>query len=182
MRWIGAMVLAAGTASTASTASAQIVWVGASWGTSWEWQAPTSPNKDFLHSSDGAPSAFVAFPIDHSTLFRLQAANLPHVTVINGVGWPGHYRAYTAGIDYLIDDPFGRSLFSAGFGSYTFNLKAQRPPAGYQDTKFGWYVGVGEWFNLMRNLWATAEVRMNRTQHAERPQLFTANIGLAYNW
>ena len=179
MRWIGVALLALG---TASAASAQVAWVGASWGTSWEWQAPSSPDTNFLHSSDGAPAVFVAFPIDDSTLFRVQAADLPHVTMIDGVGWPGHYRAYTAGIDYLMDGSFGRSVVSAGFGSYDFNLKAKQPPAGYEESKLGWYVGVGEWFSVTRWTWVTAEIRMNRTQHPERPQIFTANVGLVVGW
>ena len=179
MRWTCAALLALG---VASAANGQVAWVGASWGASWEWQAPSSPNTNFLHSSDGAPAAFVAFPISNGTLFRLQAADLPHVTVIDGVGWPARYRAYTAGIDYLIDDTFGTSLLSAGVGSYNLDLKARRPPVGVEETKLGWYLGLGEWFSLTRRSRVTAEFAMHRTQHAERPQIFTANLGLAFSW
>jgi hypothetical protein len=178
MRWTCAALLALG---VAGTANGQVAWMGVSWGASWEWQAPTSPDKNFQHSSDGAPAAFVAFPINDDTLFRLQAADLPHVTLIDGVAWPARYRAYTAGIDYLMDGTFGVSVLSAGFGSYKLDLKARRPPAGVEETKLGWYVGLGEWFSLTRRTRVTAEVRMNRTQNAERPQIFTANLGLAFS-
>ena len=63
-------------------------WAGVAAGTSWEWQAPTAPDQNFLHSTEGAPSAFVAFPVDEDTLVRLQACDLPHDPVIGGVGWP----------------------------------------------------------------------------------------------
>ena len=179
MRWTCAALLALG---VASAASGQVAWFGASWGASWEWQPAAAPNTNFYHSSDGAPSAFVALPLSDDTLFRLKAADLPHVEVINGVSWPGRYRAYTAGIDYLIDGTFGRSVLSAGLGSYQLDLQAKNPPAGYSDSKFGWYVGAGEWFTLTRRTRLTAEITMNETQHADRPMIFTANVGLAFGW
>ena len=179
MRWTCAALLALG---VASAANGQVAWVGASWGASWEWQAPSAPNQDFLHSPDGAPAAFVAFPITNDTLFRLQAADLPHVTVIDGVGWPARYRAYTAGIDYLMDGRLGTSVLSAGVGSYKLDLKARRPPAGVEETNVGWYVGVGEWFPVTRRTRVTAEIAMHHAQGAERSQILTANLGLAFGW
>ncbi len=179
MRWTWAALLALG---MASAASGQVAWAGASWGTSWEWQAPSAPDRNFLHSSDGAPSAFVAFPVDSETLFRLGAADLPHVSMINGLGWPGRFRAYTAGIDYFTNDHFGQAVLSAGIGTYRRDLKAGSPPAGVEDTKFGWYVGVGEWFSLTRRWRVTTEITMHRTLHDEKPQIFTANAGLAFSW
>ena len=177
MRWTCAALLALG---TASAASGQVAWVGASWGASWEWQARSAPNTNFLHSSDGAPAAFLALLLTDDTLFRVKAAELPHIKVINGVSWPGRYRAYTAGIDYLMSGTFGQSFLSAGLGSYQLELKAKNPPAGLNDSKLGWYVGVGEWFPLTRRTRVTAEIVMNRTQHDERPTIFTANVGLAF--
>jgi hypothetical protein len=166
----------------ASAASGQVAWFGASWGASWEWQASSAPGTNFLHSPDGAPSAFIALPLNDDTLFRLKAADLPHIKVIDGVGWPGRYRAYTGGIDYLMNGTFGQAVVSAGLGSYRFDLKAKNPPAGSNDSKFGWYVGVGEWFTLTRRSRVTAEIAMNRTEHDEKPMIFTANVGLAFGW
>ena len=177
MRWTCAALLALG---TASAASGQVAWVGASWGGSWEWQAPSAPNTNFLHSSDGAPAVFLALPLDSNTLFRLKAAELPHIEVIDGVNWPGRYRAYTAGIDYLMDGTFGQSLVSAGLGSYRLELKGKNPPAAFNDSKLGWYVGVGEWFPVTRRARVTAEIAMNRTQHSDRPTILTANVGVAF--
>lgn len=179
MRWTCAALLALG---TASAASGQVAWLGASWGGSWEWQAPSAPSTNFLHSSDGAPAVFLALPLSHDTLFRLKAAELPHIRVIDGVDWPGRYRAYTAGIDYLMPGTFGQASVSAGLGSYRLELKAKNAPAGFNDSKLGWYVGVGEWFTLTRRTRVTAEITMNRTQHDDRPTIFTANMGLAFGW
>ncbi len=177
MRWTCAALLAIG---TATAASGQVAWVGASWGASWEWQASSAPDTNFLHSSDGAPAVFVALPLDDDTFFRVKAAELPHIRVIDGVNWPGRFRGYTAGIDYLMTGTFGQSVFSAGLGSYRFEFKAKNSPAGYNDSKLGWYVGVGEWFPLSRRTRLTAEIAMNRTQHDEKPTIFTANVGLAF--
>ncbi|MGD1147376.1 MAG: hypothetical protein ABR961_05465 [Thermoanaerobaculaceae bacterium] len=179
MRWTCAVLLALG---VASAASGQVVWVGVSWGASWEWQSASAPGTNFLHSSDGAPSAFVAFPISDDTLFRLKAADLPHIEVINGEGWPGRYHAYTAGIDYLMGGTFGQTVLSAGIGSYRLDLQAKNPPAGYNDSKLGGYAGVGEWFPLTRRTRLTAEIAVNSTQHADKPIIFTANVGLAFGW
>ncbi|MBZ5587638.1 MAG: hypothetical protein LAO05_03675 [Acidobacteriia bacterium] len=179
MRWTCAALLALG---VASAASGQVAWLGASWGTSWEWQAPSAPGTNFLHSSDAAPSVFVAFPMRESTLFRLKAAELPYTEVINGVGWPGRLRAYTAGIDYLMPGTFGQAILSAGLGSYQLDLKAKNPPAAYEESKFGWYFSVSEWFTVTRRSRATVELVMNRTEHAQKPMIFTANVGLAFGW
>ena len=176
MRWMCAALCALG---TASAANAQTAWVGASWGTSWEWKAASAPGTNFLHSSDGAPAAFFALRLDEDILFRLKAAEIPHAKMIDGVAWGGRYRAYTAGVDYIMNGTFGDAVVSGGLGSYQFEFKARNYPQGTNDSKFGWYVGVGEWFALTKRSRVTAEITMNRTQHAERPTLYTANVGLA---
>jgi len=166
----------------ASAASAQVAWVGLAAGTSWEWQAPTAPDQNFLHSSEGAPTAFLAFPLDEDTVLRLQACDLPHVPVIDGEGWPGHLRGYTIGTDYFFTDPIGQSVISAGVGSYALDLKAQHPPAGVEGAKFGWYVGVGQWFRLSRRTRVTTELTMHHTSHRDSPTIvaFTAGLALAF--
>jgi hypothetical protein len=68
---------------------------------------------------------------------------------------------------------------SAGLGSYKLNLKGKNPPPGSDDSKLGWYLGVGEWFNVARRWKVTTELAVNRTQHSEKPAIYTANVGLA---
>jgi len=179
MRWTCAAVLALG---VASAASGQVAWWGASWGAAWEWHAASAPDRSFLHSSDGAPAAFLALPLNDDTLFRLKAAEIPHVKVVIGSKYPGRYLAYTAGIDYLMNGTFGQAVFSAGVGSYKFSVTGRRKLPGFEDTKLGWYLGVGEWFTLTRRTRITAEIAMNRTQHDDRPTIVTANAGIAFGW
>ncbi len=69
-----------------------------------------------------------------------------------------------------------------GSGSYKLDLKAKNPPAGVEETKLGWYLGLGEWFGLTPRTRVTVEIAMHRTQHLERPQIVTANLGLAWRW
>jgi hypothetical protein len=177
MRWMCASLLAL---ASASAASGQILWAGVAAGTSWTWQAPTAPDQNFLRGSGGAPAAFLAFPLEKDTLVRLQAADLPYEPVFDGVGWPGRLRAYTVGIDYMFDGIFGQALVSAGLGSYSLKLQAQQPPAGIEQTKFGWYFGVGEWFQISRRFRVTAEVKMHRSSQSDRPIVVAATAGLAF--
>ena len=141
MRWMCATLLAL---AGASTASGQVLWAGLAAGTSWTWQAPTAPDQNFLHSSNGAPSAFLAFPLDEDTLVRLQF------------------------------------LISGGLGSYGLELQAQHPPAAVEERKFGWYLGVGEWFQLTQRWRVTAEVKMHRSQNLGNPIVVAATAGLAF--
>lgn len=179
MRWMVAALL---TLTLASAASGQVLWAGLAAGTSWEWQAPTAPDQNFLHSTEGAPSAFVAFPLDDDTLLRLQACDLPHEIVINGLGWPGHLRGYTVGVDYMFSNQLGRSVVSAGFGAYHLSLKSKHPPAGVEQSKFGWYAGVGQWFRLSRRSRVTADLTMHRTSHADTPIIVAVTAGLALSF
>ena len=176
MRWMCAALVAV---ASAGVASGQVLWAGISAGTSWTWQGPTAPNTDFLHSSDMAPSAFVAFPINDDTLLRLRAADLPYVPVFDGVAWPGKLRAYNVGVDYIFADVFGQSVLSVGLGSYSLQLKAKTPPPGAEQTRFGWYFGVGEWFQLTRRSRVTLELTMNRAEFVDHPVVLAANLGLA---
>jgi hypothetical protein len=167
--------------ASASTAGGQVLWAGLAAGTSWTWEAPTAPDQNFLHSSEGAPSAFVAFPFyEGDSLVRLQVADLPFEPAIDGVGWPGRLRAYTVGVDYFFRGVFGQFLVSGGLGSYELNLQAQNPPDGVEQWAFGWYLGVGEWFQLSRRWRLTAEVKMHSTQNYGDPTVVTATAGLAF--
>jgi hypothetical protein len=179
MRWTLAALLVL---ACAGAASGQVLWVGAAAGTSWEWQAPTAPNQNFLHSTEGAPSAFIAFPIDDDTLLRLQVSDLPHKALIGGAGWPGRVRGYTVGIDYFFPNTLGSSLFSGGIGAYRLSLQAKQPPAGVEESKFGWYVGVGQWFTLTRRSRVTAELTMHHTSHPDTPTFVALTAGLALSF
>jgi len=179
MRWMCAAVLAVG---VASSASAQLAWLGASWGGSWEWQAPSAPNQNFLHSSDGVPALFVALPLRDDTLFRIRATDLPHTAVVNGVAWPGTYRAYTVGIDYFLGGSFGRSVFSAGLGSFNYRLEAKEPPPDVEGSKLGWYFGLGEWIPMTRRVQLTLDLAANHTEHSDHPTILTASVGLVYGF
>ena len=177
MRWIGSVALLS--LAAAAPASAQILWVGVADGTSWEWQAATTPGQNFVHNDQQAPSVFVAVPVSDDTLFRLRAADVPHDVAIGGAAWPGKLRAYTAGIDYFLTGVFGEATLSAGLGSYRQSLQAKHPPAGYDDTKIGWYVGVGEWFTLTRRTRVTCDVTMHRAAFQGGTTVFVAGVGLA---
>ena len=179
MRWrLAALLIVVG----ASAANGQVLWAGLAAGTSWEWQAPTAPDQNFLHSTDGAPAAFVAFPIENDTLLRLQVCDLPHEVAINGLGWPGRLRSYTVGVDYLFPAALGQTLFSAGLGAYRLDLKSKHPPAGVEESRFGWYVGVGEWFTVTRRTRVTAELTMHRASFREPPIIVAATVGLAVSF
>jgi hypothetical protein len=177
MRWMCATLLAL---ASASTAGGQVLWAGLAAGTSWTWEAPTAPDQNFLHSSDGAPSAFVAFPFYDDSLVRLQVADLPFEPVIDGVGWPGKLRAYTVGVDYFFRGVFGEFVISGGLGSYDLRLKAKQPPADVEGQEFGWYLGVGEWFQLSKRWRVTAEVKMHRAENLGKPIVVAATAGLAF--
>jgi hypothetical protein len=177
MRWIGTIALLA--LAAAAPVHGQVLWLGAADGTSWEYQAQTAPGQDFSHNNQQAASVFVAFPIESDTLIRLGAANVPHNVLIDGHAWGGHLRAYTIGADYLIRSVYGQSVLSAGLGSYGQELQARNPPPGFNDTKVGWYLGVGEWFNVLPRMRVTAEIKAHRTHHQGTTTVFVASAGLA---
>ncbi len=179
MRWIGAAVLSLG---VASAANGQLAWVGASWGGSWEWKAPSAPDQNFLHSSDGVPALFVALPLRDDTLFRVSATDLPHTVVVGGAAWPGTFRAYTGGIDYFLGGSFGQSVFSAGIGSYNYRLEAHQTPPDVEGSKLGWYFGLGEWMGITRRTRVTVELAAHHTEHADHPTIVTASVGFVYGF
>jgi hypothetical protein len=176
MRWMCVTLVAL---SGAAAADGQVLWAGLATGTSWTWQAPTAPNQNFLHNSDKAPAAFVAIPVNPDTLVRFQVADLPFTPVYDSVGWPGKLRAYTVGVDYMFRGVLGEFHFTGGLGDYHLDLKAQQPPPGVENWAFGWYLGVGEWFQLSRRWRVTAEATMHRSQNYSQPVVVSATLGLA---
>jgi opacity protein-like surface antigen len=161
----------------ATGAHAQVVWVGAEGGVSWEYKPDTRPGKTWLQGNDNAYSVFAGFPVDDETVVRVAAFAIPHDTLYNGETWQGTFRAYTIGVDYFVEDWFGRAVFSAGLGQYTLHTVAENPPSGLEKGNFGWYVGVGEWFGLGRRSRIIAELAMHRPESRGRPVLVTAMAG-----
>jgi hypothetical protein len=171
----------------AGLADAQIAWLGAGIGTAYEVNPPAWPDKTFYHSSDLVPSVLFALRLDEDTNLRFRFADLPFqvpLATSNGATQRSAARlqAATVGVDYFLDDPMGRLVFSGGIGAYTLNLKAGQSPPGVETTRFGWYVGVGEWFRLTRRTRVTLDVTLDRSDHTGNPTILTGNIGLAYGF
>lgn len=176
MRWLCAATLAL---VAAVAADAQVLWVGAGAGTSWEFNPDARPTRTFTHASTVTPSVFVAFPISYGTLFRLRGIDIPHEVTVTGVRGDSRLRGMTAGVDYFTGGIFGEAVFSAGIGSYKLQPEGSHAPAALGGWEFGWYVGVGEWFPLSARLRATLELSLNRTGHQGEPTIGTATAGLA---
>ncbi len=166
----------------ASVARAQVAWVGAGIGTTWEYQPNSRPDVTFLHSSRQAPMGFLAFPVSSDTLFRLRIQDLPHDVVYGGVAWPGRLRALTAGIDYVLPDGLGQTVVSGGVGSYRLKLQAKQPPPRVEENRFGWYLGVGQWFTLTRRSRVTVELLADHTNHRDSPTILSATGGIAVSF
>lgn len=179
MRWVCAVVAVV---AAVSAAEAQVVWVGAGNGMSWEWRPDSDPGKDWVTRTRSAPALFVAFPIDGETLVRVRAAQLPFDVLVDGQKASARLRGYTAGVDYFMDGVIGQAVFSAGLGGYRLELRDAATPGEGASTRFGWYVGVGEWFPVSKRVKVTAEVLGHQTGHAGRPTIITATVGLALSF
>ncbi len=166
----------------AGTAGAEVMWAGLGVSTNWEFEPVSSPGDDWLHADELSPSLFVAFPVDDDTLFRVRAVDLPHDELLGGEVWAGSLTGVTAGIDYFLPGVFGEAVFSGGIGAYRLSLDADSPPPGVEGTRFGWYLGVGEWFQLSPRMRITTEVTWNRTSHRSRPRILQAGVGLAVSF
>ncbi|MGE5235703.1 MAG: hypothetical protein ACM3O7_05100 [Acidobacteriota bacterium] len=171
----------------AGAVDAQQLFLGAGVGTSWEFDPPALPSKSTYHSSDAVSSAFLAMRLDEDTQLRVRVANLPFQAPRSAASgpveaWPGRLRAMTVGVDYFMTGVVGNVVFSGGVGGYQLDLKAAHPPAGMEATRFGWYLGVGEWFRFSRHLQGTLEFTMDRADQVGKPTVVTAAIGLAYGF
>lgn len=162
----------------ATSASAQSLFLGAGAGTLWERRSPLAPEKDWRHSDRPALFAFAAVPIDEDTHVRLERMELPRDVVAGGEVWRGRLAGWAVGVDYFLPGVWGRALVAAGLGSYRLDLTARRPPAGVEDTRFGWYLKVGEWFALSKRFTLAAEVAYHRTNHRGSVQLLQASGAL----
>lgn len=179
MRWL---VVVALLLAVVGTAQGQALWVGASAGTTWEYQAETAPDSTWKHWSDASPRLFLSLPIEDATLVRFQAADMPYGLRLMTGDAECTLRAYTIGVDYLIESPMGEVIFSAGMGGYELTVDKGVAPAGMESMEFGYYVGVGDWYMLNRRLRLTGELTMHRTDNVGTPILVTASIGLAFSF
>ena len=179
MRWVCSVLVGL---AAAGAAEAQVVWVGGAAATTWEVDAASAGNDRFAGSGEIAPVLFVAFPLDDVTLVRLQAADLPRSIAYGGEAWDGRLRSLTLGVDYFFRGTFGRTVLSAGLGSYRMDLEATQPPPGSESAEFGWYVGFGEWFQLFKRTCVTAEIAMHRTNHDDSPAVLSAMLGLTVSF
>lgn len=159
---------------------AQALYLGAGAGAVWERRAPVAPHKEWFHSDRQATSFFLALPVEEGTLFRVEKLDLPRDVSWQGMTWEARLSGWTAGVDYFLPGVWGQALVGAGVGAYRLDLAAKTPPRGVEDTRFGWYVKVGEWFTLTRRLQFAAEVSYHRTNHAGQPQLLTASGALVF--
>ncbi len=159
---------------------AQAVYLGAGAGAVWERRAPVAPFKEWFHADRPATSFFVALPLDEGTLFRLEKVDLPHDVRWQSLNWKARLSGWTAGVDYFLPGVWGQALVSAGVGTYRLDLAARVPPKGVEDTRFGWYLKVGEWFSLTKRLQFAAEVAYHRTNHAGQPQVLAASGALVF--
>jgi len=159
-------------------AFAQTLLVGAGMGAVWERRAPVAPAKDWFHADRPAFAAFLGLPVDAETVVRLERVELPRDVVWGGERWEARLAGWTLGVDYLLPGTWGQALVAAGVGSYRLDLAAASPPAGLEDTRFGWYAKLGEWFPLTKRVLFGAEVAYHRTNHRGSPQLLAASAGL----
>lgn len=179
MRWVCALVIML---AAVAGAEAQVAWLGVGSGVSWEYQPESNPDRNFYYRSRSAPAVFLALPVDDETLFRLRGAEIPYEVVVDGTVRTARLRGYTAGVDYFLGGIFGKAIFSAGVGGYRLEHTGAGGPDLADSTKFGWYVGLGEWFTLTERLKLTAELLGHRTGHPGRPTLVTATVGLAFSF
>jgi hypothetical protein len=181
MRVLGAVVV---TVLCAGVASAQSLWVGAAAGTSWEWDSPTAPGQHFLHSANVTPTAFVGLPIDEDTTLRLRGVRISKKVAYMEQSLSASLTGVTIGIDYFLPSVIGDAVFSGGVGDYRLSVNSGQVPSTVADqlegSRFGWYVGVGEWFIISRRARFTLEFTMDRTGHHGHPTLITGAAGLAF--
>ncbi|MBP1619308.1 MAG: hypothetical protein H6Q02_75, partial [Acidobacteria bacterium] len=60
--------------------------------------------------------------------------------------------------------------------------KAQTPPAGIEEGNFGWYVGMGEWFEITRRVKGVIELILDNPGSADNPMLLTATAGISVSF
>ncbi|NWF99773.1 MAG: hypothetical protein HXY19_02355 [Thermoanaerobaculaceae bacterium] len=172
-------LLAIGLMCTAAVAGAQVGMLGAGAGLTFELHPEAFPNKDWRRGEDFSPVVSFSLNLSDDTAVRLQARDLSRTTRVGGAPWNGRFRAYTVGADYLLPGTFGQASFSGGVGAYRLDLAGERAPQGVEGQEFGWYVAVGERFQLTHTTRLLGEIVLDRTGHADSPTLLTAALMVA---
>ncbi|HPC82725.1 MAG TPA: hypothetical protein P5234_05025 [Thermoanaerobaculaceae bacterium] len=163
-------------------AQAQVAWVGASAGTSFEYKTPAAPDRTWKHRNDPTPSLLVVLPLEEGVRFRLSAGDIPYELQLLTGRAKCTLRRYTLGIDYTFDGRSGETVILAGLGGYRLDADTGRVPSSMEATKLGYYVGVGEWYTLSRRWRLIGEVAMHRSENEGRPTIVTATAGLAFSF
>ena len=166
----------------AGAADAQVFWLTAGAGTSFEINPATEPDESWLHRGDVVPSFSLNLSVTEDLHVRLRAAELPYDVAYNDEAWPARFGAVTLGADYFFKGVLGRAVFTGGLGWYDLNLKAQTPPAGIEEGNFGWYVGMGEWFEITRRVKGVLELILDNPGSADNPMLLTATAGISVSF
>lgn len=180
MRWVVAVVVAL--VATVGVAQAQIAWVGGGIGTSVEYKAQANPDKTWTQRNDTTPFLFVVLPVGEGTAVRFGAGEIPYNVVLLTGPASGKLRRFTLGVDYTFEGRLADTVFSAGIGGYGLNVDTGFVPKAMQANKFGYYVGVGEWFTLSNRWRLIGEVTMHRTENVGKPTLVAGQVGLAFSF
>jgi hypothetical protein len=165
--------------AAAGAAEAQVIWLTAGAGTTFEINPATEPDETWLHYGDVVPSLSLGLSVNEDLHVRLRAAELPYDVAYGGEAWPARVGAVTVGADYFFKGVLGRAVITGGLGWYDLNLKAQTPPAGVEEGNFGWYVGMGEWFEVTHRVKGVIELILDNPGSEDNPMLLTATVGVA---
>lgn len=185
MRYLGVAVAALLLAASAQAQlwQSRTMSVGAAGAVSWELSPDSRPDQDYLYNNSIMPSLFVGLPVMGDTLVRLRAFDLAREQVVGADTVDSRLRGVVVGVDYFMISTFGRTVFSGGIGSYLLDLEGS--PAGAEELEtwdFGWYVGVGEWVPMTKDVQLTFELAYHRTSHPGTPQMLSVGLGLAYSF
>lgn len=179
MRWVAALAMVM---LLVGAVEAQVAWVGAGAGTSFEYKAQSAPDKTWKHRTDLTPQVFVALPLADTTMVRLGVGEIPYDLRLLTGNAELTLRRYTIGIDYFFRGQLSDTVFSGGLGGYTLEVDHGIVPESMQATKLGYYLGVGEWFTLSRRWRLSLEATMHRSENEGRPTLVTTTAGVAFSF
>lgn len=167
----------------AGVAGAETLWVGGSAAWSWDWKPATRVSDNFANNQRVGAGLSLGLPIDSDTTVRFRVADLPHdLGTPGGAVARGVLRSFTVGVDYGLQGVFGDAFVAGGLGAYDGRVDPPYNTGDYARMKFGWYLGVGEWFRITERWRSVIELDVHKTQHSDRPTIFSAVAGLAYSF
>ncbi len=172
MRRMALVVSVVAVVGVASSAAAQVAWLGAAGGASWMWDGTRSA---LVRGDNPALSVFAAIPLDRDAVLRLRGAELSL-----GDRDGSTMRTLGLGVDYFFPGVVGDALVSAGIGGYRLDVPPSKAGESADGAwELGWYLGIGEWFALSRHVRLTVEVSWERTRHSGTPTMVAAMAGIA---